>query len=296
MQITAKDDPAFFERLSDRIPVTLKESYFSFLFPEPQITNRPGGEGVPFRVEIDTQAKNYPVFQGDPAVSFYLEKIDEKSNSQAVPVPPLARAASGAKLIFTAHQAGLEPAYYVGHYAIKGRLATGEDVSLRSENFAFALSTWIWWYAIGAAAAMLLTCFLNWLLFWKTDRFNPALEGVLSIMSPENVKTRQIVLRDNPAVKSMKWGRGGTYLEFGPGRDALPGLKKVEFCVEARREGKHKRLRVRTLNGPVTVAKQKAKTVDIYHGDEISFNDGGKDYRLRLNAMNIKRTKEAKRR
>jgi len=30
LEITAKDDPAFFERLSGPIAVSLKESYFSF--------------------------------------------------------------------------------------------------------------------------------------------------------------------------------------------------------------------------------------------------------------------------
>jgi hypothetical protein len=294
LQITAKDDPAFFERLSGPIAVTLKESYFSFLIPKGQITNRPGGEGVPFRVELDTQAKNYPTFQGDPVVSFHLEKVDEKGNPQAVPVPPLTRAISGAKLTFAAHQDGLEPAYYVGHYAIKGQLATGEDVSLRSEDFAFVFRTWVWWYVIAAAAVALSVCFAVWLVFWKTDRFNPALDGVMTITSPENVKTRQVVLRGNRRARAMKWGRGGKYLEFGTGRDAMPELEKVAFRVEARREGKHKRLRVRVLNGLVTVAGQKVKTADIYHRDEIHFSDGGQDYRLRLDAANIKRTKEGK--
>jgi len=77
-------------------------------------------------VELDTKAKNYPAFQGDPMVSFFLEKIDEKGNPQAVPVPPLARSVGDAKLVFAAHHGGLEPASYVGHYAIKGRLTTGE--------------------------------------------------------------------------------------------------------------------------------------------------------------------------
>jgi len=62
----------------------------------------------------------------------------------------------------------------------------------------------------------------------------------------------------------------------------MPELEQVAFRVEARREGKHKRLRVRVLNGLVTVAGQKVKTADIYHRDEILFNDGGQDYRLRL--------------
>jgi hypothetical protein len=296
LEINAKDDPAFFERLSGLVALTLKESYFTFSIPKAQIVNMPGGEGVPFRVELDTKAKNYPTFQGDPTVSFSLEKIDEKGKLQAVPVPPLARSVGDSKLVFAAHHGGLEPAPYVGHYAIKGRLATGEDVSIRSEDFMFVVGAWVWWYVIGAAAVVLSACFASWMVFWKTDRFNPALDGILSITSPEKVKTRQIVLRGNPRARALKWGRGGKYLEFGPGREALPELEKVAFRVEARREGKHRRLRVRVLSGLVTVAGQKVKTADIYHRDEILFNDGGQDYRLRLDAANIKRIKEGKRR
>ena len=233
----------------------------------------PGGEGVPFRVELDTQAKNYPAFQGDPIVSLSLEKIDEKGNLQAVPVPPLTRSVGDAKLIFAAHHGGLEPASYVGHYAIKGRLTTGEDVSLRSEDFMFVVGAWVWWYVIGAGGrrAVGVVCHMDDFLEDRPIQSGPRgdTERHLARESAERGRS----FSGATAAKALKWGRGGKCLEFGPGRAAMPELEKMAFRIEARREGKHKRLRVRVLNGLVTVEghRRMHRLRTIYHRDEITF-------------------------
>lgn len=296
IEITAKNDPAFFRRLSEPIPLNMREPYFTFSSAESTITRKPGWKGVSFLVELDTKAKNYPSFERDANISLYLERIDKEGKRHAQPLTILDRELRGDRLAYAASLHELETGAYHGHYLIKVRLTTGEQVKIRSEDFFFELRTWIWRYVIAASGILFVLSFILWIIGWKTERFNPGLEGMLNVISPGDIKTRKVNLKKNRSARALKWGRGGECLEFKPGQPPFSELQRISFRVEAGRKGKYKRVKLKVLSGPIKINNQKVNISDIYHRDEIVFKDGARDFKIRFDAPGIRKTKKGRRR
>jgi len=275
IQFIAENKKKYFYRITEPYTFKIKESFFSFLFPQKIIDKWTFGfNGIEFKAILNMENKNYPHFQEIPQVTIYLEKIDEEGNSYSLPPINLAKNIQGGKIIYTAKFKKIDLGNYIGYFKIKGFLNTGENIVIDSEDFSFRVRRPIYeWIILGLILFFVLT-----LITWLS---RPHLSGNLQIISPYK---RFINLKNHSGIKkSFK----GDYLIFGKRGEELRELNNISFTISA----KWWRKKIIEVNTGQIELKPSRKTpillsegnkYTLSFNDIINFKDNGKAYQIKV--------------
>jgi len=262
VQIRAENPGIYFYRMTDPIPFSVKESFFS--------SELPGGglsksifrwKGVKFKAVVDTKAVNYPRFQATPDIILQVNKVDTKGVHRMLLSKELDRTAVGDRIIYESTLTDLKLGKYSGYFEIKGFLVSGEDVDILSQSFSFKLKRAVIDIATGALVALIT---LGAIVYSA----RPRLRGVLQIVSP----SPQAIDLKSISKKSLK----GDYTNVGE----HVGLSAASFSIHAMRR---KRKKLRVDRGPIQISNQpmgrslmvnNGGSAELYQGDKISLSDG----------------------
>lgn len=289
IQIRAENKDKWFYRMEGPFRIRIKEPFFSFIFPDNMNVKKVGWKGVVFKGEIDTKHKNFLSFEEGPELIVSIEKIEKDGKLHLLPSVTLERVEKNGKFSYTKVSL-LDKGSYQGYFVLKGLLTNGERMEIRSEKFYFSVVGW-WFYKviyIGVVLAVLM--FSLWIIFWKTERFNPKLDGKIDIISPRDYRPSTIDLRREKNKKKRNWGRGGEYLEFGYGKKLLSDLRNVSFRLESFWK-KGKKVKITVEKGTIRKNGQLFESDYIFHLDKISFSDGGREFEIQFKNPQILKTK-----
>jgi len=272
LQIMAKNEEKYFYRLTEPIEFNIKNSYFSFIFPEKVIKRWIYcWKGLDFKAIIDTNAETYPSFQEDPKLTVYLEKIEEEKIKPLREIV-LKKKVEGNKIIYSSHLSEIALGTYNTHFHIDGILRTGEKIGIDSQDFLITVKIPPQEWAIFGFIGIFVIGTITWFS-------RPKLRGSISMVSPER---RLISLKNHPKrKKSLR----GDYLILGPGGGELSNLKNTAFKVCAIWR---KRTKLEVIRGRIELKRGKERKLltaggssELSRGDEISFRDDGVEFRLR---------------
>ena len=272
LEVRAEDEANYFYRLTEPIPFSIKESYFSFAFPQKTIEKwMVGWKGFSLGATLDTKASNYTPFQKEPDVFLHLQKIDEEGKMHPLPHQELSKYMEGDRLVYALNIKEIDLGRYTGHFSLGGILDTGEKVDIASEDFFFEVKRPIWEYGAFGLIGIVVFGMATWSL-------RPNLMGSLRIVSP-HVKT--IPLKGH---HSTKKGLKGDCLTFGQGGAELSELKQVSFTISGRW---WKKMEVKVGRGRIEIVRHRGK-LSLGPGrsdllspkDKILFTDSGKKYEM----------------
>ena len=272
LQVRAENEADYFYRLTEPIPFSIKESYFSFAFPKKTIEKwMVGWKGFTLGTSVDTKAKNYTPFQKEPDVFLYLEKIDEEGKPHTLPSQELSKSVEGGRLVYALNITKIGLGRYSGHLSLRGILDTGEKVAIASEDFSFRVKRPFWEYGAFGLIGILVFGMATWSL-------RPELMGSLRIVSP---RAKTIPLKGH---RGTKKGLKGDCLTFGQGGAELLELKQVSFTISGRW---WKKMEINVGRGRIEIVRRRGK-LSLGPGrsdllspkDKFLFTDSGKKYEI----------------
>lgn len=269
VRIRAENPSIHFYRITDHVPFSVKESFFSFEFPKDRLSKSIfKWSGVKFKGFLDTKSVNYPRFQAIPDVILRINRVDDEGRHHPLLSKKLHSTAEQDKMVYEADLTDLPLGRYSSYFEMKGLLVTGESVDILSQDFSFRLKR----ASIDIASFVTLALIMLGIIIYSA---RPKLRGSLQIVfpSPQFIDLKSI----------RKRNLRGDHAIVG----ANIGLNIVSFTIRAMRKGVKKlrvdsgSIRVSGIGGK-SIQVNAGEAVRLQQGDEISFTDSGLQYKIKI--------------